>query len=53
MLMEIAMGLQQKPKSPEQLFDAEAVYDCALKLCAEPETDKLSFKFFVSSVAHK
>ena len=52
MLMEMAMGLQHKLKSPEQLFDAEALYDCALKLCAKPETDKTSFKFFVLSVAH-
>jgi len=37
MLMEMAMGLQQKPKSPEQLFDAVALYDRAIGLCPEDE----------------
>ncbi|HFD13243.1 MAG TPA: hypothetical protein ENJ32_12360 [Crenotrichaceae bacterium] len=37
MLMEMAMGLQLKPKSPEQLFDAVALYDRALQLCPEDE----------------
>ena len=33
MLMEIAMGLQQKPKSVEDLFEAVELYEDALKLC--------------------
>jgi tetratricopeptide (TPR) repeat protein len=33
MLMEIAMGLQQKPKSVQQLHDAVALYERALTLC--------------------
>ncbi len=39
MLMEIAMGLQQKPKSPDQLTNAVALYEKALALA--PETDPL------------
>jgi tetratricopeptide (TPR) repeat protein len=39
MLMEIAMGLQQRPKSPEQLVAAVALYDRALSIC--PETQPL------------
>ena len=35
MLIEIAMGLQQKPKSAQQLFNAVALYDEAQKLCPE------------------
>ncbi len=38
MLMEIAMGLQQKPKSPEQLADAVALYEKALVLAPESDT---------------
>lgn len=37
MLMQIAMGLQQKPKEPKQLFDAVQLYDRALVLCPEEE----------------
>ena len=37
MLMEIAMGLQQRPKSPDQLQAAVALYDRALALCPEDE----------------
>jgi tetratricopeptide (TPR) repeat protein len=37
MLMEIAMGLQQRPKHPEQLIDAISLYDRALELCPEEE----------------
>ena len=33
MLMEIAMGLQSKPKSPEQLLSAVALYEKALAQC--------------------
>jgi tetratricopeptide (TPR) repeat protein len=33
MLMEIAMGFQQRPKSPEQLHAAVALYDRALSIC--------------------
>ena len=38
MLMEIAMGLQQRPKTPEHLSAAVELYDKALSLCpaAEP-----------------
>ncbi len=39
MLMEIAMGLQQKPKSPEDLANAVALYEKALELV--PETEAL------------
>ena len=35
MLMEIAMGLQQQPKSPDQLHSAVAFYDKALTVCPE------------------
>ncbi len=37
MLVEIAMGLQQKPKSPTQLHNAVALYDKALERCPESE----------------
>jgi tetratricopeptide (TPR) repeat protein len=37
MLMEMAMGLQLKPKKPDQFFDAIALYDRALALCPEEE----------------
>jgi tetratricopeptide (TPR) repeat protein len=33
MLMEIAMGLQQRPKSPDQLHSAVRLYDKALAIC--------------------
>ncbi|MEM1264174.1 MAG: hypothetical protein AAGH76_17375 [Pseudomonadota bacterium] len=39
MLVEIAMGLQQQPKSPAQLHNAVALYDKALEKC--PEHDLL------------
>lgn len=39
MLMQIGMGIQQKPKSPEQLLNAVKLYDAALNLC--PETEHL------------
>lgn len=39
MLVEIAMGLQQKPKSPAQIHNAVALYDKALERC--PEQDVL------------
>lgn len=35
MLMEIASGLQQRPKSPDQLLGAISLYDRALDLCPE------------------
>lgn len=35
MLMEIAMGLQQQPKSPDQLQSAITLYDKALNVCPE------------------
>ncbi|MBW5433714.1 hypothetical protein FXB41_02555 [Bradyrhizobium canariense] len=35
MLMEIAMGLQRQPKSPDQLHAAVALYDKALAICPE------------------
>ncbi|MEQ1764341.1 MAG: hypothetical protein ABL984_14515 [Pyrinomonadaceae bacterium] len=35
MLMEMAMGIQQKPKSPKQIEDAIILYDRALDLCPE------------------
>ena len=38
MLMEIAMGIQQKPKNPQQLFNAIKLYDKALELSPENET---------------
>jgi tetratricopeptide (TPR) repeat protein len=37
MLMEIAMGLQQRPKTPEHLIGAVALYDRALEVCPEGE----------------
>jgi len=37
MLMEMAMGLQHRPKSPEQLRAAVELYDRALGLCPEDE----------------
>jgi tetratricopeptide (TPR) repeat protein len=37
MLMEIAMGLQQRPRSAEYLTGAVALYDRALALCPEDE----------------
>ncbi|MEJ2345891.1 MAG: hypothetical protein P8076_08485 [Gammaproteobacteria bacterium] len=39
MLVEIAMGLQHRPKGPAQLRDAVALYDRALALC--PDEDAL------------
>ena len=33
MLMEVAMSMQQKPKSSKQLFDAVELYDKAIELC--------------------
>lgn len=38
LLIQIATGLQQKPKSPQQLFNAVTLYDKALELCPENET---------------
>ncbi|MBI3699702.1 MAG: hypothetical protein HY242_04565 [Afipia sp.] len=35
MLMEIAMGLQQQPKSPDQLRSAVTLYDKALSICPD------------------
>ncbi|MFC3320959.1 hypothetical protein ACFSOZ_03780 [Mesorhizobium newzealandense] len=37
MLMEIAMGLQQRPKNPEQIAAAVFLYDRALALCPEDQ----------------
>ena len=37
MLMEIAMGLQQRPKTPEQIQSAIELYDKALEVCPEDE----------------
>ena len=37
MLMEIAMGLQQRPKSPEQLSAAISLYQRALDVCPEDQ----------------
>ena len=37
MLMEIAMGLQQRPKSADQISAAIALYDRALALCPQNE----------------
>jgi tetratricopeptide (TPR) repeat protein len=37
MLMEIAMGLQQRPKSPDQLRSAVQLYDRALQICPDDE----------------
>lgn len=39
MLIEIAMGLQQRPKSAQQILDAIALYDRAIALC--PDTEDL------------
>ena len=39
MLMEIAMGLQRRPKSADQLHSAVELYQTALTLC--PEDDGL------------
>lgn len=37
MLMEIAMGLQQRPKNPAQIAAAISLYDRALALCPEDQ----------------
>ena len=37
MLMEMAMGLQHKPKSPDHLRSAVELYDRALTICPEDE----------------
>lgn len=37
MLMEMAMGLQQRPKTPDQLQSAVELYDRALAICPEDE----------------
>jgi len=37
MLMEMAMGLQQRPKTPDQLHSAVELYDRALEVCPEDE----------------
>ena len=37
MLMEIAMGLQQRPKNPAQIATAVSLYDRALALCPEDQ----------------
>ena len=37
MLMEIAMGLQLRPKSPDQLHSAVELYETALTLCPEEQ----------------
>lgn len=36
MLMEMAMGIQQKPKSAKQIEDAIELYKRALEICPEP-----------------
>jgi len=38
LLIQIATGLQQKPKTPQQLHNAVTLYDKALELCPENET---------------
>jgi tetratricopeptide (TPR) repeat protein len=38
MLVEMALGLQQKPKNPAQLQHAVSLYDRALELCPERES---------------
>ena len=38
MLMEIAMGLQMRPKSAGQIAAAITLYDKAIALCPEPQT---------------
>jgi tetratricopeptide (TPR) repeat protein len=42
MLTEIAMGLQLRPKSASQLFDALTLYNRALELCQEHETSLIA-----------
>ena len=37
MLMEIAMGLQQRPKTPDQLHAAVDLYERACRICPESE----------------
>lgn len=37
MLMEMAMGMQQRPKSPDQLHAAVELYDRALMICPQDE----------------
>src|SRR5688572_31343398 len=37
MLMEVALGLQQRPKTPDDLRGAVALYDEALAVCAADE----------------
>jgi tetratricopeptide (TPR) repeat protein len=37
MLMEIAKGIQQKPKSPQELYNAIKLYDKALEICPSSE----------------
>jgi len=37
MLMEIAMGLQQRPKTPDQLHAAVELYDKALAICPQDQ----------------
>jgi tetratricopeptide (TPR) repeat protein len=37
MLMELAMGLQQRPKTPDHLMAAVALYDQALSVCPADE----------------
>ncbi len=37
MLMEIAMGLQMRPKTPAQILDAVSLYDRAIELCPPEE----------------
>lgn len=38
LLVQIATGLQQKPKNPQQLHNAVTLYDKALELCPAAET---------------
>ncbi len=38
LLIQIATGLQQKPKSPQQLHNAVTLYDKALELCPDSES---------------
>lgn len=38
MLVEIALGLQQRPKTPDQLHAAVELYEKALAVCPEDET---------------
>jgi tetratricopeptide (TPR) repeat protein len=38
MLMEIAIGLQQRPKTPKQLHSAVELYDKALTICPEGQS---------------